>query len=136
MKQTIRFLAIGLFLIIVLAACKHKAGSNPKPEPFPPKPIVKVTGIELSHEQTFLDSSQPLQLVATIIPADATCKDVTWTTSDGAIAAVNQNGLVIADPNAVWQEEAAFVIHPIGQALASIGASPLILNTLEILVLG
>ena len=60
-----------------------------------PDPVL-ATSIELDVTETEVTEGESLQLTATILPEDATDKSVTWTTSDVAVAMVDQNGLVTA----------------------------------------
>ncbi|MDB1962649.1 Ig-like domain-containing protein [Clostridium tertium] len=59
-------------------------------------PVVKVTGVSLDKTSLELKINESLRLKASISPADATNKDVTWTSSDEKIAKVDANGKVIA----------------------------------------
>lgn len=54
-----------------------------------------VTGIKLNkNELEIYSNSEPEQLVAEVLPENATNKNVVWTTSDDKIATVSDNGLV------------------------------------------
>ncbi len=55
---------------------------------------VAVTGITLDRTSAFFGTGETLQLNATVAPADATNKTVTWQSTDESIATVNENGLV------------------------------------------
>lgn len=55
---------------------------------------VPVTGITLDRSEMELPVSRTLKLTPTIIPANATNKSVTWSSSDSSIAEVNDNGTV------------------------------------------
>ena len=57
---------------------------------------ILATSVELDYESVELTEGETLQLTATVLPEDATDKSVTWTTSDQAIATVDENGLVTA----------------------------------------
>ena len=61
-----------------------------------PKPLVNVTGIELSKTTLTLNVGASATLKATVTPEDATNKNVTWTSSDAAIASVDEGGVVKA----------------------------------------
>ncbi|MBD5211217.1 MAG: leucine-rich repeat protein [Bacteroidales bacterium] len=50
---------------------------------------LNISEVELGHEET-------VQLVATVMPDDATDKSVTWASADEAVATVDENGLVTA----------------------------------------
>ena len=58
--------------------------------------VVKVIGVSLDKTSVELKINESLGLKASISPADATNKDVTWTSSDEKIAKVDANGKVIA----------------------------------------
>ncbi|GAA0087027.1 hypothetical protein UT300007_34680 [Clostridium sp. CTA-7] len=59
-------------------------------------PVVKVTGVSLDKTSAELKVNETLELKATITPADATNKEVTWTSSDEKVAKVDENGKVVA----------------------------------------
>ena len=59
-----------------------------------------VTGISLNYTSyTFDTFGKTLQLVATVVPNDATEKSVTWNSSNEAVCMVSSTGLVIAVGN-------------------------------------
>ncbi len=58
------------------------------PEPVP------VTGVTLSPVSASIEEGQTLQLTATVLPANATNKSVTWSTSNASVATVSTTGLV------------------------------------------
>ena len=58
--------------------------------------VVKVSGITLSQTAATLTEGESLTLTATVAPEDATDKTVTWSTSDAAVATVDNNGKVSA----------------------------------------
>jgi LPXTG-motif cell wall-anchored protein len=57
---------------------------------------VKVTGVSLDKTTAELKINESLELKASILPSDATNKEVTWTSSDEKVAKVDENGKVIA----------------------------------------
>ena len=57
---------------------------------------IAVSGITLSQSAASLLTGELLTLTATVVPADAFDKTVTWSTSDESIAAVDGNGVVTA----------------------------------------
>jgi hypothetical protein len=65
---------------------------NP-PSPPPSTPFVAVTGVSLNKTVTSMVAGETETLVATVLPAQATNKAVTWA-SDNAAATVNGSGLV------------------------------------------
>ncbi|MDY4516820.1 MAG: alpha-L-fucosidase [Lachnospiraceae bacterium] len=63
---------------------------------------VLVTGVTLSKTEAALtDENSYVFLKATVLPANATNKDVTFSSSDPSVAAVTDKGLVTAVPGAV-----------------------------------
>jgi len=60
-------------------------------------PTIPVTGVTIAGTATRnLTTGQTLQLSATVAPANATNRNVTWTSSNTAVVTVNANGLVTA----------------------------------------
>lgn len=57
--------------------------------------VVPVTGVSVSPTTATLEEYQTVQLTATVAPADATNKNVSWSTSNSSVATVS-NGLVTA----------------------------------------
>ena len=55
----------------------------------------RVTDISLNKREVALEEGENVQLVATVLPANATDKSVVWTTSNNKVATV-ENGLVTA----------------------------------------
>ncbi len=55
---------------------------------------VAVTGVTVSPKTQTIDQKEKLQLTATIAPADATNKQVTWSSDKPAVATVDENGRV------------------------------------------
>ncbi len=59
-------------------------------------PVVAVTGVSVSPTTVTVGLGSTQQLNATIAPANATNQNVTWTSSNTAVATVNASGLVTA----------------------------------------
>lgn len=59
-------------------------------------PAVQVTGVTLNETKLDLDAGETAQLVAEVTPADATNKQVTWSSSNEEVAKVSADGLVTA----------------------------------------
>ena len=57
---------------------------------------IPVEGIELNQSNATLPVGQTLQLTASILPADASSKGVTWSSSNPSVADVSISGLVTA----------------------------------------
>lgn len=53
-----------------------------------------VTGVTLGQSELAVNEGSTAQLTADVQPGDATVKDVTWVSSDPAVATVDANGLV------------------------------------------
>ncbi|MBR4748113.1 MAG: Ig domain-containing protein, partial [Abditibacteriota bacterium] len=60
------------------------------------EPVVSVESVTLNKTKVTLDKGASVTLKATVAPAEATNKAVTWTSYDTAIATVDQNGKVKA----------------------------------------
>ena len=59
-------------------------------------PTVTVTGVSVTPPTASVTTGVPIQLTATVIPGTATNKNVTWSSSNTAVATVSSTGLVIA----------------------------------------
>ena len=71
---------------------KFEGGTPPPP---PPPPVVSVTSVTLSHHKVTVNGDiTQKQLTATVQPATATNKSLTWKSSDAAVASVDADGLV------------------------------------------
>src|SRR5690606_10087525 len=57
---------------------------------------VRVTGVALNTSQASLKVGESSQLTATVTPANATNKAVSWSSSDHSVATVSATGLVTA----------------------------------------
>lgn len=68
----------------------------PAPTPAPTSAIVSVTGVSLSSAVEALFINKTTTMTATVSPASATDKTVSWKTSDEAIATVSASGAVTA----------------------------------------
>ena len=82
-----RYLTI-ILLALAAAACRPDGEDNPE--------AVPVTGISVEPEEMVLAIGQTRQIEATVAPDNATNKDVIWTSADGGIATVGQDGIVTA----------------------------------------
>ena len=66
------------------------------------KPVISVTGVKLNYTQIYGDHGESFILTATVEPSNASNKTVTWTTSNGSIATVD-NGIVTMTGSTVWK---------------------------------
>lgn len=57
---------------------------------------IPVTGVVLDEDEVTLEEGESITLVATIVPANATNKQIVWTSDDEEVATVNQSGVVTA----------------------------------------
>ncbi|MBC1501340.1 M6 family metalloprotease domain-containing protein [Listeria weihenstephanensis] len=57
---------------------------------------ISVTGVTLDKATSQLEKTGATQLTATVLPANATNKAVTWTSSNTAVASVDSNGKITA----------------------------------------
>jgi hypothetical protein len=69
---------------------------NCKKEPTGEPPIVRVTGVDLDFKSLNLVKETTGNLTATVLPENATNKEVTWTSSDIGKATVSIGGVVTA----------------------------------------
>lgn len=64
---------------------------------------IPVTSVSISQTNATLRPGQQVQLRATIMPFNATYQELTWSTSNSEVAAVDSDGLVVAH-NPGWTE--------------------------------
>ncbi|WP_197068279.1 Ig-like domain-containing protein [Candidatus Soleaferrea massiliensis] len=60
------------------------------------EPDIPVSGVTLNKTQAQLEAGATLQLTATVSPADATDKSVTYQSDDASVASVSASGLITA----------------------------------------
>ena len=60
-------------------------------------PTTPVSSVTIDKSEVILTKTDTVQLNATVLPSDATNKELTWTTTDESIASVNDNGIVTAN---------------------------------------
>ena len=89
-----------LCIAFLAVACDKKEPVTPdKPTPTVDQPtpqVVKVTGVKLDKTEATLMVGETVQLSATVEPANATEKSISWKTDDSSIANVDGKGLVTA----------------------------------------
>ena len=71
--------------------------------------IVPVTGIKLNYNELELSVGGSESLVATVLPTNATNKEVIWSSTNEAVVTVDENGLV----NAVGAGDAIIVVKSV-----------------------
>ncbi|MBQ7847704.1 MAG: Ig domain-containing protein, partial [Clostridia bacterium] len=74
----------------------HAESTTPSKDTPNPKPNIPVSQIQLDSDKKTLNKGESFTLQATILPEDATDKALTYTSSDAAVANVDQNGKVTA----------------------------------------
>ncbi len=96
MKTEQNFLIMRQFLMFLIFT-GMLLGCGDKGDPTPPKPAkVAVKSIKLDKTEITKVVGETEQLTATVLPSNATNKAVTWSSSDDAVATVDENGKVTA----------------------------------------
>lgn len=90
MKKLICLFAAAL----VLVACGKDPQETPKPTP-EPEPV-KVESVSVAPDGVTLEIGDTQQLTATVLPANADNKSVTWSSEPTSVATVSESGLVTA----------------------------------------
>ncbi|MBQ9494070.1 MAG: SUMF1/EgtB/PvdO family nonheme iron enzyme [Treponema sp.] len=102
MKKMTNVLAFVASLALAASglACKNNAGGNGTVGGG--GTTVSVTGVKLNYSQIYREQGESFTLTATVEPSNASNKTVTWTTSNGSIATVD-NGTVTMTGSTVWE---------------------------------
>lgn len=79
-----------------LVTVKNKETPTPDPTPDPDPVNKAVTGVKIDNSAISMTEGESKTLSATVEPADATDKTVTWSSSDSSIATVDTTGKVTA----------------------------------------
>ena len=95
MKQTL-FRVVSLARVLVIAAGFSVSCEPAEPDPDPTPVTVAVTGVSLDKTSLNLLEGEIATLSATVSPANATNKKVSWKSSDTAVTMVDDNGKVSA----------------------------------------
>ena len=90
--QTIHIMKVRFLYLLCLLTCILPACSSDDNEPVD-EPVT-ITGVSVSPESISLECGETKQLTAKISPENATAGDITWTSSDEAIATVSSDGTV------------------------------------------
>ena len=92
--QTIHIMKVRFLYLLCLLTCILPACSSDDNEPVDEPVTITVTGVSVSPESISLECGETKQLTAKISPENATAGDITWTSSDEAIATVSSDGTV------------------------------------------
>ena len=76
--------------------CSKNYNANLRIKAFTDDRIVPTTGVQLNYSIVSLVKNGQLSLTSTVLPADASNKNVTWSSSNPSVATVNSNGVVTA----------------------------------------
>lgn len=87
-----RILPVFLLAAALFASCDQPLSSRPATDQTAPGKAV--SGIALSAETAELYARDALALAATVSPADAANREVSWSSDDSAVASVDQGGRV------------------------------------------
>ena len=78
-----------IFLLIIIALLVPSSCEKEDP-------VIKVTSVSISKNSIVVTEGDINKLQATVSPADATNKSVTWKSSDASVVSVDQNGEIVA----------------------------------------
>ena len=92
--QTIHIMKVRFLYLLCLLTCILPACLSDDNEPVDEPVTITVTGVSVSPESISLECGETKQLTAKISPENATAGDITWTSSDEAIATVSSDGTV------------------------------------------
>ncbi len=97
MKKSKKLLALSLLTIVPALSIGLVGCADEPEEPTPVEPTtVKVTGVSLDSQSLDLTEGDTHQLTATVAPANATNKKVTFSSSEPTKVSVSENGLISA----------------------------------------
>jgi formylglycine-generating enzyme required for sulfatase activity len=96
MKNARKFIGLAVVAAIVFSVALLLTGCPPDEgdDTPPPPPPVPVSGISLNTSTLNLIVGEPETMTATVSPANATNKNVTWVSGNTAVATVSSNGAV------------------------------------------
>ena len=91
MKKAVLYLFGWIFVVFCVVGCGSDDDDSAK------KPaVVEVTSVQLSQSKLTLHTGDTITLTATVSPANATNKNVTWKSSNISVATVSSSGVVKA----------------------------------------
>lgn len=80
-----------LISIVLVSSCIKEKKDDPKGEK---EKYISVESISLNKTEIEVETDATIQLVASILPTNATDQKITWISSDPRISTVDENGLV------------------------------------------
>ncbi|MCL2417585.1 MAG: Ig-like domain-containing protein [Bacteroidales bacterium] len=87
-KYTYHLLVVILVSAVIFNACHND------PDPPETETTIPAASVILNQTTTNLDAGGTLQLTATVLPEDATNRNVTWSSNDTSVVTVNSSGIV------------------------------------------
>ena len=97
MKKKNLIVLLAAFGLLLVGCNNKKEEPKPEPQPGPVEPtVVHVDSVSLDKANATLEINGTVQLTATVLPATADDKSVSWTSSVPAVAEVSSSGLVTA----------------------------------------
>ena len=141
MKNMVKFLGIIALAAIIgfaFAACDTGGGPAGGPQTYQPVNNA-VTGVTLNRTTTTILMGETEQFYAIVAPANATNRNVTWSSSDTAVATVSACGLVFAvstgqatitatTVNGNFSASAAVTVSPVAVAVTGVTVAPTSFN--------
>ena len=98
--KNFKFLIISaLFGSLVLGGCEKKSNDQPQDQQPAGPSVVEVTSLSVDAENVSLHPEAIHQIVATVLPENATDKTVSYSSDDTTVATVSETGLVTAVGN-------------------------------------
>ena len=88
-----KLFVLSAFSALVLCGCP---GTQPTPTPTPTPEVIHVSGVTLNKRTLNMAAGATQKLEATVSPDEAADKAVVWSSSDPAVASVDQEGNVTA----------------------------------------
>jgi len=97
LKKLTKIIVLALATPMLLVGCNGSSNTGGGDDPKPSEPtVIAVESITLNKSSISLDVGASEDLVATILPANATNKSITWSSTNTGVAIVDSNGKVVA----------------------------------------